>query len=346
MDQHREEALRRSCRNCGSVEIKDLGFIGEVAPFFLKRVFDMEVKTSISCHPLRLFARRVCSLPNRLFQKIYGSGVFMEMQVCTTCSFVQVKHRFLDEALGRLYVDYRSDSYDTERIHYEPSYARIAQDVGKVDQEMKCRVDGLTEWLDGRIKVGSDFSMLDFGGSDGRFLPKLPGSKFVFEISNTIPLPGIVRIADQKDLKTYSYVQIAHVLEHVPEPLALLKHVARFTNPSGYIYIEVPQDLPDEEIARIKNGSSRRQGLPIHEHINFYNASSIEHLVGAAGLIPIRIESTPIDLGWIVGTNIRALCRSEGRTGESSPDQRMANDSADIIFQRHPWRSRRQTSVH
>jgi len=304
------DAEKGRCRNCGSAEIKDLGLIGEVAPFFLKRVFNMEIRSSISRHPLRLFARRVCSLPNRLFEKIYGSRAFMEMQMCKKCSFVQVKNGFSEEALGRLYADYRTDSYNNERIHYEPSYGPIANDVGKADQEMKCRVDGLTTWLNGKIKADSDFSMLDFGGSDGRFLPKLPGNRFVYEISNTTPLPGIVRIADEKDLTKYSYVQIAHVLEHVAEPLGLLKHVAIFMKPSGYLYIEVPQDLSDEEIEKLKGGQGRCS-LPIHEHINVYCLSSVEGLVKAAGLTLLHAETTPIDLGWITGTNVRALCISK-----------------------------------
>jgi len=33
----------QDCRNCGSGNLRELGFVGEVAPFFLKRVFNMEV---------------------------------------------------------------------------------------------------------------------------------------------------------------------------------------------------------------------------------------------------------------------------------------------------------------
>ena len=231
------------------------------------------------------------------------------MQICRACNFIQVKHAFRDEDLGKLYADYRTPSYNQERIRYEPTYAIIASQVGRAEKEIACRVDGLTAWLQGKIKPAGDFSMLDFGGSDGRFLPRLDGEKYVFEISNTQPMPGIVRIANEADLATYSYVQIAHVLEHVSEPLQLLKHVAGFMNPSGYLYIEVPQDLPDDEIAALRNGTSRRQGLLVHEHINVYCASSIRSLVEAAGLIPLHVETTPIDLGWITGTNIRALCK-------------------------------------
>jgi len=178
------ELVEKYCRNCGSRNLKELGFIGEVASFFLKRVLNMEVKTSLARHPLRLFARRVCALPQRLFAKIYGCSAYVEMQICLDCCFVQTKHAFADDALARLYADYRSASYNRERIHYEPSYAALANDVGVSDREVEVRVGGLTGWLAGRVQLDDEFSMLDYGGSDGRFLPRLKGRKFVFEISS------------------------------------------------------------------------------------------------------------------------------------------------------------------
>jgi hypothetical protein len=296
------------CRNCGSENVRDLGFTGEVAAFFLKRVLNMEIRTSIARHPLRLLARRLCAFPQRLFAKVFGCSAYVEMQVCLICSFVQTKHAFSDEALGRLYADYRSASYNEERIRYEPTYENWAKQVGKGDQEVETRVGGLTAWLADKIEPGENFSMLDFGGSNGRFLPKLAGERFVFEISDIRPLDGIVKITSEGDLATYSYVQIAHVLEHVAEPLALLKHVSEFVKPAGYLYIEVPQELTDIQISELKNGASRHL-LPIHEHINYLSIGSVTRLAEAAGLELAYIDSTKVDLGWITGTHVRALCR-------------------------------------
>ncbi len=298
----------QDCRNCGSRNLRDLGFIGEVAPFFLKRVLNMEVKASVARHPLRLLARRLCALPQRLFAKVYGSNVFMEMQVCLDCCFIQTKHAFSDEGLRRLYADYRSDTYNEERIRYEPTYAALANEIGVGDQEVDSRVRGLTAWLSDQIQHEKDFSMLDYGGSDGRFLPGFEGQRFLFEVSNISPVPGVIRVSDEAELGTYSYVQITHVLEHVPEPLALLKRVACLVKPSGYLYVEVPQDLTDSEIAELKSGTVRH-GLPIHEHINMYCSSSVARLLEATGLELARIERTKMDLGWATGTIVRALGR-------------------------------------
>ena len=49
------------------------------------------------------------------------------------------------------------------------------------------RVSGLTAWLSDKIQRENDFSMLDYGGSDGRFLPTLEGQKFLFEVCPMSP---------------------------------------------------------------------------------------------------------------------------------------------------------------
>ena len=296
------------CRNCGSSNLRELGFCGEVAPFFLKRVLNLELGSSVAHHPLRLFARRVLALPRLVFDKVYGRAVFDELQICLHCSFVQVKHPFSDEALSRLYFDYRSGDYNRERIHYEPTYAKLADSVGVSEQEVGVRVRKLTEWLAPILERRDDFSMLDFGGSDGRFLPELPGRKFVFEISDSVPKEGVTRIAKEADLTTYDYVQVAHVLEHVSFPLELLKKIAKRVKPSGYLYIEVPQELPESEFAALKAGK-RCNGLPIHEHINFYSQDSVAALIASAGLEPTSLECASLNLGWTVSTVIRGLCR-------------------------------------
>ena len=108
------------------------------------------------------------------------------MQICLDCSFVGTKHAFSDQAIGRLYSDYRTAAYNQERIRYEPTYAALANHVGASDQEVHTRVNGLTAWLADKIQSKNDFSMLDYGGSDGRFLPRIPG-KSMYSKYPTVP---------------------------------------------------------------------------------------------------------------------------------------------------------------
>jgi hypothetical protein len=295
------------CRNCGARITKDLGFIGEVAPFFLKRVLNLEYGLAPSGHPVKRLLRRIGLFSNG-FQKVYGKSVFVEIEICPACSFIQTKVPFPEEAIGRLYTDYRSDSYNLERIRYEPEYAAIASQVGNCAQEIQTRKVGLSQWLSGKFKVEGDFSMLDYGGADGRFLPDLPGEKYVFDISDIAPAEGIKRIRGESELSSYSYIQLAHVLEHVSYPLVLTRKAVSSLKDSGYLYIEVPQELSDEAISQL--GTQRNKvRLPIHEHINQYSVRAVTELLQSAGLTVVAVQAEVTDLGWTKGTIIRALGR-------------------------------------
>jgi Methyltransferase domain len=297
------------CRNCGSTKTRDLGFIGEVAPFFLKRVLSLEYGLAPSAHPVKLFLRRI-NLLSKAFQKIYGKSVLIDLVICESCLFIQTRSPFPEEALGKLYTDYRSKTYNDERIHYEPEYAAIASQVGSSAQEIQVRTTGLTEWLRDKIAPERDFSMLDYGGADGKFLPNLQGEKYVFDISEIAPAEGIERVKDKSALRSYSYIQIAHVLEHVSHPLDLAKEAASYLKPGGYLYIEVPQDLSDDLVARLANGD-RTTRLDIHEHINKYCVKSVSELLRATRLTVASTQSEVLDFGWSRGTILRGLGRKQ-----------------------------------
>ena len=297
------------CRNCGSVATKDLGPIGAAAPFLLKRVLNLDTGLAPSRHRLKRFLRSI-TLFREVARKVYGSTVLLEVQICTTCSFIQTKIPLPEEGLAKLYVDYRSESYNRERIHYEPEYASIASRVGSDDKEVNGRKGGLTAWLTPKVDIDGDFSMLDYGGADGKFLPDLPGRKYVFEISDIAPIAGIERVKDEASLGIYSYVQIAHVLEHVPFPLALTRKACSYLRPKGYLYVEVPQDLSDEAVVQLLNDGAN-MSVVIHEHINYYTVASATKLFESAGIDLIHIESATLDIGWMQAPIVRALGRKK-----------------------------------
>jgi hypothetical protein len=293
------------CRNCGAQATKDLGYIGVIAPFFLKRVLNLDFGLAPSRSPLKRFLRTI-GFFSKDCQKIYGKSVLVEIEICTACSFIQTKQPFSDEAIGKLYTDYRSETYNRERISYEPEYEEIASQTGSCSQEIKARTGCLTRWLNGKINVQKSLSMLDYGGADGRFLPSLQGEKYVFDISDVEPAEGIKRIRDESSLSSYSYIQLAHVLEHVPHPLALTKKAASFLTRSGYLYVEVPLEVSDETLTRLANGDNTI-AVDIHEHINRYSLKSVTELFRSAGLSLVAAETEEVDLGWNKPTIIRAL---------------------------------------
>lgn len=214
------------------------------------------------------------------------------MQSCLACAFLQTKYPFPDDAISRLYADYRSNAYNAERSYYEPGYAEVASAVGEHSEEGKTRVEALTAWLAPKLH-GTTPSMLDFGGADGKYLPNLPARKFVYEISNIEPVSGVTRIPSQDMLASYGYVQLAHVLEHVTHPLDLACEVAALVEPNGLFLIEVPQDLELERIGKLQCGEDDGS-IQIHEHINVYSRQAVEQLFKAIGFQIVALDAIPV----------------------------------------------------
>ncbi len=295
------------CRNCGSVNLRELGFVGRLAPFFLKRVLRVELKTCVSANPLKRLLQRLTAIAQPLVSRIHPTVATVELQSCLNCSFVQTRFPFTEEDLGRLYVDYRSDSYNAERSHYEPSYAAIAAEVGRYSNGDMNRISDITHWVQSKVDLNGK-SMLDYGGADGQYLPSFVGNKYVFEVSNIDPVQGVVRISDESMLQTYSYIQLSHVLEHVTEPLQMVKRVSKYLAEDGYLLVEVPQDLSTDLLKKIQTGKTN-VFIGVHEHINNYSSLSVQKLIAAAGLKIVAIETFPVVSPVAKQDYVRALAK-------------------------------------
>lgn len=295
------------CRNCGAVELRELGFVGNLAPFFLKRVLQIKLMTRQSSHPLKRFLQKLTAFAQPLAARINPTVAAIELQSCLNCSFIQTKFAFTEEGIGRLYSDYRSDSYNAERSRYEPSYATIAAKVGQYRKGDLDRIAALTQWVQDKVDLEGK-SMLDYGGANGQFLPAVEGDRYVFEISDIEPAQGVVRICDESLLHTYSYVQLSHVLEHVTEPLEMVKRVATYVAEDGYLLVEVPQDLSAVLLKQAQTGTID-VFLTVHEHINNYSLLSVQRLIEAAGLEIVAIEAIQVESPVAKQDYIRALAK-------------------------------------
>jgi hypothetical protein len=305
-----EEIGVSECRNCGRNDLHNLGHIGKVFPFFLKRVLGMELRVPRSPHALKQKVRDLVALPMGIFSRVTAQFAYAEMQLCEHCSFIQTTIPFHDDDIKRLYLDYRSASYNRQRIGYEPEYAAIAAAVGQDQAEVQVRTAALGQFLSKNLQLSGMPTILDYGGADGRFIPEISGSKFVYEISGMEPLPGITRIKSESELKTYSLVLLAHVTEHLTNPLHLVRKLSAYVEPGGYLYIETPQDVTDQQIKELQEGIARFD-LAIHEHINYYCISAVTNLLEAAGFSIVAVERSSVDVRWAKAVHLRALGRKQ-----------------------------------
>jgi SAM-dependent methyltransferase len=313
-----------TCRNCLS-ENTFISNRANVAPFFAKRVFDIEAvqNRNLIWYAINLsFGRLSKLLANSFFKiiEIFPDGkAFMdayspmccELIVCKQCSFVGPKIPIPEELLNNLYVDYRSDSYNADRSFFEPSYKDIMNFVGKNDLEVKSRLLNVEDIISGHIDLLAVNDVLDYGGGDGRFIPDILAKKNV-----TILDPSNERCVNERFVRCaelvagikFDYIQVCHVLEHVSEPNAKTLEILELLNLGGYLYVEVPQDKTDEEL-KLFLVNSLEVSHTIHEHINLYSEKSIEALGRSLNLEVVYLRKKTLDVGWTKAEILSALFR-------------------------------------
>lgn len=81
----------------------------------------------------------------------------------------------------------------------------------------------------------------------------------------------------------FDVVTFNKVLEHVEDPVAMLRHAKAFLAPGGFIYVE----LPDGEMAA-REGAGREEFFI--EHLHVFSFVSMAMLAKHAGLTPVAVE--------------------------------------------------------
>jgi 2-polyprenyl-3-methyl-5-hydroxy-6-metoxy-1,4-benzoquinol methylase len=216
-----------------------------------------------------------------------------------------------------IYHDYRSETYNRDRISVEPAYARIAKGVGSHPLEIENRNAAVDVFLSKNASHFAGGAMIDYGGSDGRLIPPFAYKQFesvsIYDASEA-PLHASVdgrkvkRITDLRP-ETYSFLTCMQVLEHVGNPRALVVEMAGLLAPGGLMYIEVPHELTQSMRADF---AQRIIDTPIiiHEHMNMFDHTSIRNLVGSIGGLELIDDAEDIvDFGWISGIIGRFLAR-------------------------------------
>jgi len=313
------------CRVCGSTDTSTLP-IGSYEEFFRLRVdtskdqFLLFSRTdTIQVRKPSLLIRACRKLERSLKQSNPGQPTHFRtfMQACESCHGITPCHEYSFQDLLGLYRDYRSETYNRDRIRVEPTYAQIADKVGSDPMEITGRNTAVDRFLTRNIGQFAGGAMIDYGGSDGRFIPPFAYGQFeridIYDASNaplhaSVDARKVAKIADPKR-EAYSFLTCMHVLEHVGNPRALVIEAAQLLAPGGLMYIEVPleltQTLREEFAQRIIDNP-----IGIHEHMNRYDHGSMPSLIGSIpGLEMLDDAEDVVEVGWASGLMGRFLAR-------------------------------------
>jgi hypothetical protein len=241
------------------------------------------------------------------------------LQECNACSFRFFDSRLTAEEVERLYRNYRGEEYFRSRHRDEFWYTRkFNTGIGHDQQAIAARKHRVETLLKGHLDLASIATVLDYGGDEGQFIPDALGQeKFVFELSDVTPVPGVTKIDSEADLRQRSFdmVMICHVLEHCSDPCALLKDIKALGGGRSLLcYIELPYERYNlrfagrskifqwylaallrcspaltamdffSTVVRLKTNFISPLGLmKCHEHLNFFNEKSLNAILQAAG---------------------------------------------------------------
>lgn len=217
---------------------------------------------------------------------------------CPDCGCLFLDMRFDSEEMGRLYSGYRGPAYEAERERHEPGYTAVNRRLLGGDAHIPAVEAFLCPWLPASPAV------LDWGGDSGLNTPlRTQASRHdVLDISGRSLVAGAHAVNTPQG--PYDLIVLAHVLEHVPEPDALLRDVRAAMDDATHLYVEVPF----EALMRTceADPAAWRQKRHWHEHINFFSADGLRRLLQRCGL-NVRAETRHALPGS--GVALGVLCR-------------------------------------
>lgn len=154
-------------------------------------------------------------------------------------------------------------------------------------------------------------TVLDFGSGDGTFLQYLR--------SKDIDAWGVDQNLDalkSESLRTFvkndvsefteeqfDYIHANHVMEHVSNPIYVLKALRKYIKPSGLILIEVPNELESlTTLLKKLLGKKSISATSLYEHQHFFSPTSLRYALISAGFVPNHV-CTP----WRIKKGLRGV---------------------------------------
>ena len=173
-------------------------------------------------------------------------GAETTLRSCTTCDLAFFDSRYGDQELASLYGHYRDDEYKRIRHHWEPWYSRNVNDAFSTGNDVvEERLSFMMRSLDAAHMKPKLECAVDFGGDEGQFFPQVPtGRRIVCDVSNRELPSGVEHVSSLHELGDVKpdLVIVAHVLEHMPDPLGPLREIRQAISNDGIIYVEIPLD--------------------------------------------------------------------------------------------------------
>ncbi|GAB2924946.1 class I SAM-dependent methyltransferase [Rheinheimera gaetbuli] len=226
-----------------------------------------------------------------------------------SCDYCGFNHAIPLPTTDELATVYQHDYYNQEKPLY---LERYQQDLAWWNQVYEQRYSMFAKYL-----KPSQRSILDIGSGPGYFL--LKGKSLNWRTFGIEPSEKAAAFSCQLGLDIFNgfftaetastfgnvdVINLSLVLEHIPDPAALLQLAHNQLSTGGLICVIVPNDFnPFQQILSKHNGFPQWWVAPPH-HLNYFNFTSLSSLISRCGFDILHKESTfPIDMFLLMGEN-------------------------------------------
>ena len=232
---------------------------------------------------------------------------------CKSCKFIHVHPIPSNE---ELYAFYNNDFYQKTKPNYIQGNEKDIQYLNYTFDE---KLDILEKHVSSKSR-----KILDIGSGPGFFLRRarqrkwqvlgIEPSPIAYNHSKKHNIPTIQKFFHQVNIKQIGKFDVIHifdVLEHVNDPISMLKKSYSLLKRGGMIVVEVPNDFnPLQKVVQKVLGkkeywitlSSDSKNSGNLDHINYFDFSTISDVLTRTGFKIILKESTfPLELFLLMG---------------------------------------------
>ena len=240
------------------------------------------------------------------YGEVIDSKEGFEVIECETCGFKHVIPIPTPEELDKFY---KEEFYSTEKPKYfkdteedlewwEMTYRNYYQLFEKYCPKGSRRLLEIGSGPGYFLKCGKELGWDVFG-----FEP----SKQAYEYSQKFGVKVVNDFFSGRNADKYGKFDVVYmntVIEHLPDPISLIKSVKNVLNPNGIICVVAPNDYnPLQNILRNNLGYKPWWVVPRH-HINYFNFKSIKKLLEMLGFKIVESTGTfPMEFFLLSGDN-------------------------------------------
>jgi SAM-dependent methyltransferase len=225
---------------------------------------------------------------------------------CCQCGFIHIIPIPTEKELEKIY---RHNYYTQEKPLY---LERHRADLDWWNMVYAERFEIMEQYLD-----ASRRRLLDVGSGPGFFL--LNGQKRGWQVKGIEPSKkavehsrglgvevenGFFSKQSASSLGKFDAINLSEVLEHIPNPEALLSLVYGQLDNNGMVCISVPNDFNPFQNALYNYLDFKPWWIAPPHHINYFTFESIQKLIERCGFEVVHKEATfPIDMFLLMGEN-------------------------------------------